>query len=65
MAETASAPATADGNLHKAKPEKPDEEKFKAELAAAEKDHAASQTKFVSLSAQFKISESAEADPRI
>ena len=33
----------------KSKPEKPDEEKYKADLATAEKDHAASQEKLVCL----------------
>ena len=32
---------------HKSKPEKPDEEKYKVDLAKAEKEHAASQEKLV------------------
>jgi len=35
---------------HKSKPEKPDEEKYKADLAKAEKEHAASQERLVCLS---------------
>ena len=44
MADTQTAPA-ADG-AHK-RPEKPDEAKFKADLAKAEKDHEAAQARFV------------------
>lgn len=35
---------------HKPKPEKPDEAKYKADLAEAEKEHAAAQEKLVRLS---------------
>lgn len=35
---------------HRAKPEKPDEEKYKTDLAKAEKEHAASQERLVRLS---------------
>lgn len=34
---------------HKAKPEKPDEDKYKTELSKAEKEHAAAQEKLVCL----------------
>lgn len=34
---------------HKARPEKPDEEKYKIDLARAEKEHAAAQEKLVCL----------------
>lgn len=34
---------------HKAKPEKPDEEKYKTDLAKAEKEHAAAQERLVCL----------------
>ena len=34
---------------HKARPEKPDEEKYKADLANAEKEHTAAQERLVSL----------------
>ena len=44
MADAATFPAT-DG-AHK-RPEKPDEAKYKADLAKAEKDHAAAQARFV------------------
>lgn len=43
------APSAADGT-QKARPEKPDEAKYKAELAKAEKDHEAAQARFVRLS---------------
>lgn len=38
------------GKQHVVKPEKPDEEKYKADLAKAEKEHAAAQEKLVSAS---------------
>ena len=37
----------ADAATHKARPEKPDEEKYKTDLAKAEKEHAAAQEKLV------------------
>lgn len=47
MADTATAPA-ADAGTNR--PQKPDEAKYKADLAAAEKAHKAAQAEFVSLS---------------
>jgi hypothetical protein len=47
-AATASAPAP-EGKQQHVRPEKPDEEKYKEELAKAEKAHAAAQEKFVSI----------------
>ena len=38
------------GKSQKAKPEKPDESKYKEDLSKAEKEHAAAQEKMVSLS---------------
>ena len=40
---------------HKSRPEKPDEEKYKAELAKAEKEHAAAQEKLVCLLLSFML----------
>lgn len=45
-ATTASAPAP-EGKQQHVRPEKPDEEKYKEELAKAEKAHAAAQEKLV------------------
>lgn len=45
MADTATAPAAADGIK---RPEQPDEAKYKADLAEAEKAHKAAQAEFVS-----------------
>lgn len=45
MADTATAPA-ADAGTHR--PQKPDEAKYKADLAEAEKAHKAAQAEFVS-----------------
>lgn len=49
MADTAKATATAtvDGTTHKTRPEKPDEAKYKADLAKSEKEHAVAQEKEV------------------
>lgn len=50
MADTANAPSSApDGTTQKARAEKPDETKYKADVAQAEKDHAAAQEKPVSV----------------
>jgi hypothetical protein len=45
MADVAATPAT-DG-ADKSRPQKPDEAKFKADLAKAEKEHEAAQARFV------------------
>ena len=45
MADTATSPSTE--GAHKTRPEKPDEAKFKADVAAAEKAHEAAQARFV------------------
>ena len=50
VAESASNLDAHEEKLHKTKPEKPDEEKYKLDLAQAEKDHAAVQEKLVCLS---------------
>lgn len=42
--------SASEGKQQFVKPEKPDEAKFKEELAKLEKDHAAAQEKFVSIS---------------
>ncbi len=47
MADIAAAPAQ-DG-ADKTRPQKPDEAKFKADVAAAEKEHEAAQARFVCL----------------
>ena len=50
MAETVAPPPAATTDAHNtgsAKPEKPDEAKYKSDLAAAEKAHVAAQEKFV------------------
>jgi hypothetical protein len=49
MAEVATTSTAASDESHKARPDKPDEEKYKADLAKAEKDHEAAVTKFVRL----------------
>lgn len=46
---TPSAAAMFDASAEKKKPEKPDEESYKASLKKAEKEHADSKAKFVSL----------------
>ena len=46
-ASTAAAAAPADDKAHKIRPEKPDEAKYKEDLAAAEKEHSAAQEKLV------------------
>ncbi len=46
---TTDADAEPAGNPQKAKPEKPDEQKYKEDLAKAEKEHASAQEKVVSL----------------
>ena len=48
MADTATAPAQ-DG-ADKTRPQKPDEAKFKEDVAKAEKEHEAAQARFVGLS---------------
>ena len=48
MAEVASPSAPIDAKKDLVKPEKPDEEAYKAALKKAEKEHADSMTKFVS-----------------
>jgi hypothetical protein len=45
---TPSAAAIFDASTEKRKPEKPDEEVYKANLKEAEKEHAEAKTKFVS-----------------
>lgn len=63
MADVATAPAadltngkTGPGDkAHKARPEKPDEEKYKTDLAKAEKEHAAAQEKLVRLLTRLLI----------
>ncbi len=47
MADAETSPAPADTGAQKVRPEKPDEAKYKAELAKAEKDHEAAQARFV------------------
>lgn len=56
MAANLAAPSTSkpdadrvDDKTSKVKPEKPDEEKYKADLAKAEKEHAAAQERLVCL----------------
>lgn len=56
MAANLAAPSTGkpdadrvDDKTSKVKPEKPDEEKYKADLAKAEKEHAAAQERLVCL----------------
>ena len=62
MADVATAPVadltndnkTGTGDkAHKARPEKPDEEKYKTDLAKAEKEHAVAQEKLVCLSTRL------------
>jgi hypothetical protein len=48
--ETPSAAVIFDGSTEKKKPEKPDEELYKANLKKAEKEHVEAKAKFVSLS---------------
>ena len=48
MADVASPAAPVDAKKENVKPEKPDEEAYKAALKKAEKEHADSMTKFVS-----------------
>ena len=47
MADVATAPAQ--DAAEKGRPQKPDEAKFKADVAAAEKEHEAAQARFVCL----------------
>jgi hypothetical protein len=47
MADAETSPAPADAGAQKTRPEKPDEAKYKADLAKAEKDHEAAQARFV------------------
>jgi hypothetical protein len=47
MADAETSPAPADTGAQKTRPEKPDEAKYKADLAKAEKDHEAAQARFV------------------
>jgi hypothetical protein len=49
MADVANASSGGDASTQKARPEKPDQAKFEADLAAAEKEHAANMEKFVRL----------------
>ena len=49
MAEVAMPTDGAAAPAHKARPEKPDEEKYKEELASAEKEHTAVQEQLVCL----------------
>jgi hypothetical protein len=49
MADVAKAPSAVDGSTHKTRPEKPDQAKYEADLAAAQKEHAANMEKFVCL----------------
>ncbi|KAK5464584.1 multicopy suppressor of BFA (Brefeldin A) [Exophiala xenobiotica] len=46
MADAETSPAPADTGAQKTRPEKPDEAKYKADLAKAEKDHEAAQARF-------------------
>ena len=46
---TANISADTTEKAHKSRPEKPDEEKYKSELAQAEKEHTAAQDKLVCL----------------
>jgi hypothetical protein len=47
MADVAKPAAGSDAPVHKPRPEKPDEEKYKAELAKAEKEHGLVQEELV------------------
>lgn len=47
MADTPKASSAGDGNSLKTRPERPDQAKFEADLAAADKDHAERTEKFV------------------
>jgi hypothetical protein len=47
MAEVAKVSSAADGTAQKARPEKPDQAKYEADLAAAQKEHNANMDKFV------------------
>ena len=47
MADVAKPVAESDAPVHKPRPEKPDEEQYKAELAKAEKEHATVQEELV------------------
>jgi hypothetical protein len=49
MADVAKASSTGDGATQKTRPEKPDQAKYEADLAAAQKEHAANMEKFVRL----------------
>jgi hypothetical protein len=49
MADVAKAPSAVDGSTHKTRPEKPDQAKYEADLAAAQKEHAANMEKLVCL----------------
>jgi hypothetical protein len=49
MADVANASSAGDGVTQKARPEKPDQAKYEADLAAAQKEHAANMEKFVRL----------------
>jgi hypothetical protein len=47
MADAPKASSAGDGNSLKTRPEKPDQAKFEADLAAADKEHAERTEKFV------------------
>jgi hypothetical protein len=49
MADVAKASPPVDGAPTKSRPEKPDQAKYEADLAAAQKEHAANMDKFVRL----------------
>ena len=49
MTDVAKASSPEDGAAHKTRPEKPDQAKYEADLAAAQEQHEANMEKFVSL----------------
>jgi hypothetical protein len=49
MADVAKASSAGDGATQKTRPEKPDQAKYEADLAAAQKEHAVNMEKFVRL----------------
>jgi hypothetical protein len=49
MAEVAKVSSAADGTAQKTRPEKPDQAKYEADLAVAQKEHTANMDKFVRL----------------
>ncbi len=53
MADVAQAPPAVDGATQKTRPEKPDQAKYEADLADAQKEHAANMEKFVRLRLPF------------